>query len=240
MLLVALLVAATFWVAEVTQGGAPGSRVFMSQLFVTGVLLMLLALAQREDRLRRQQFAAELQLRALAASDPLTGTANRRAFFAQAEQEMARVRREEEPLSVVMFDIDHFKRVNDRYGHRFGDHVLQAVVDRARHRLRPFDLLARTGGEEFAILLPGADHAEAARVAERIRNGVSRMAIPHAQGAVPVSISMGVSTWRPGEGIDATLGRADDRLYAAKQAGRDQLADKEAMPAEPFPQPSPD
>jgi diguanylate cyclase (GGDEF)-like protein len=223
ILLAVLLVGATFWVAEATAGGAPASRVFMSELFVTGAVLMLLALGHREDRLRREQFAAELQLRALAESDPLTGTLNRRAFFSQAEREMARARREDEAVAVIMFDLDHFKEINDRHGHRLGDEVLKAVVERVRERLRPFDLLGRTGGEEFAVLLIDADEDQARQVADRLRHGVGREAVVRGGISVPVSISVGVSLWQDGASLDEALNSADERLYAAKEAGRDQV-----------------
>jgi len=233
LLLAGLLVAATFAVAEVYQGLVPDARILQSELFVTGAVLMLLFLGQREERLRREEYATLVQLRTLAVSDPLTGAANRRAFFEQATKEQERAVREGTSLAVLALDIDHFKAINDGYGHAAGDRVLQTLVAAVGATLRPFDTLARTGGEEFAVLLSGTDLAQAECIGERIREQIADLQVPWTAGALTFTVSIGVAAWCPGETIDATLGRADDGLYRAKQEGRDQVRQPAEMPATP-------
>jgi diguanylate cyclase (GGDEF)-like protein len=162
------------------------------------------------------------QVHELATVDSLTGIANRRHFFAGAQPVMAAARRHGEPLAAVMLDIDHFKSINDTYGHRTGDEVIREVVNRIRDNCRATDLLARYGGEEFVLLLPGAG-ADAAVLAERVRADVAAFPVATSSGPVQVSISVGLSYLDPADEIDALLARADKRLYEAKSAGRNQV-----------------
>jgi len=157
----------------------------------------------------------------LARRDALTGLSNRRAFEENLAREVARARRSGTALAVVVLDIDHFKRVNDTHGHAAGDLVLAEVAARAQRALRAEDLLARTGGEELAALLPGATLAAAAEVAERIRRAVADTAIPVAATAIDVSVSLGCAALGAEERDGASLlARGDARLYDAKRAGR--------------------
>lgn len=156
-----------------------------------------------------------------ASHDPLTGLANRRHAGEHLYGACADADRRGEPLSVLMLDLDHFKHVNDRWGHAGGDCVLAAAAGLLRRELRAADLAARIGGEEFLAVLPACGPGDAMAIAERIRLaiGTARIAVPG--GEATVSISVGVASRRPGEAPDDLLARADAALYLAKERGRD-------------------
>lgn len=168
-----------------------------------------------------------------AHTDALTGCANRRHFLEVARQELARIRRYGGELSVFMLDLDHFKAVNDRYGHHVGDLVLQRFVQVCRATLREEDVVGRLGGEEFAVLLPQTGQEEALEVAERLRRAVATTEVPlEGQAPVRFTTSVGVATVAPDDaGMDQVLGRADQAVYAAKKAGRNQVATAEMAAA---------
>jgi diguanylate cyclase (GGDEF)-like protein len=164
----------------------------------------------------------EEELTRLATTDPLTGIANRRSFFDRLETEWARARRHTRRLSLLTFDIDHFKRVNDAHGHAIGDAVLKALVGAAQSLLRAEDTLARLGGEEFAVILPEVDREGARVVGERLRERLAEVEVAVPDGVVSCTVSVGVVQGKPAhESPDRALQRADDALYAAKEAGRD-------------------
>jgi diguanylate cyclase (GGDEF)-like protein len=164
----------------------------------------------------------EEQLRDQASTDPLTGVANRRTFMEAGEQEIRRNDRTGQPLSLCCLDADHFKQINDRYGHAVGDEVLVEIAKAAQAELRAVDLLARVGGEEFSILLPETNAAGAAAMAERIRVRTRQLELRG--GAITATISLGIAQRTPGETLDQLLARADRALYASKQAGRDRVS----------------
>ncbi|RZL51650.1 MAG: GGDEF domain-containing protein, partial [Sphingomonas sp.] len=151
-----------------------------------------------------------------------TGALTRRGFVEQAEREIARSCRYGRSSTLVMLDLDHFKAVNDTYGHPVGDQVLQQVAQVASVTLRPSDVFGRLGGEEFALLLPETNGDEAMVVAERLRRAIADHPIPLTDGRVlPVSASFGVAALGPDiASFPAWLHRADTMLYAAKAAGR--------------------
>lgn len=160
-----------------------------------------------------------LQLRKTADTDGLTGIANRRIFDETIAREMARAVRSGEELSLVMMDIDHFKRLNDTYGHQVGDDVLRRVARAIAESTRAYDIAARYGGEEFAIVLPRTPHGDAAMVAERLR-----LAAVQSGGDPAVTLSAGVATFpRDAGDAESLLARADEALYASKRDGRDRL-----------------
>ncbi|MGD2117909.1 MAG: diguanylate cyclase [Chromatiales bacterium] len=180
--------------------------------------------AERTDRL--EQLNQELQ--SLADSDALTRVANRRRGDLYLEEVWALLRREKEPLSLIMLDVDHFKAFNDNYGHQAGDDCLVAVAETVRAQLlRPTDMVARYGGEEFMLILPNTDHSGVAMVAEKVRKAVQARAVPHAHSSISevVTVSMGTATAIPDakEGLDLLLREADIALYRAKQMGRNQV-----------------
>ncbi|MHC8349903.1 sensor domain-containing diguanylate cyclase [Pseudomonas sp. RT4P38] len=160
------------------------------------------------------------ELRALSITDALTGIHNRRYFQERLTTEMVRVERGGGELSVIMLDIDHFKRINDQHGHAVGDRVLQIVCERIGHRLRRTDVFCRLGGEEFMVLCPDIDGGHAHVLALQLWQGLRSSPI---EGVGTVTASFGIASWRVGEGPDALLLRADSGVYAAKQAGRDRV-----------------
>ncbi len=168
--------------------------------------------------------ALESRLEREAHTDALTGCANRRYFLELFGRELARARRYVHELSLLMLDLDHFKRVNDRYGHQVGDLALKMLVQVCGAELRKEDIVGRIGGEEFAILLPETGAERALEAAERVRTAVAAAEIPAAGGPLHITTSVGLTTLRNGdETIDTLLGRADHALYAAKAGGRNRV-----------------
>ncbi len=169
---------------------------------------------------RAEQRAREATL--LASTDELTGIANRRAFMGQLDREIAGAAEFGWPLAVAMFDVDHFKLVNDRYGHAVGDRVLQLIAARAASVVRGGDLVGRLGGEEFGILMPGATLEEAAHVAERLREAMETVA--ELDESLPgVTISIGIAAREAQRSAKELLAAADVALYAAKGEGRNRV-----------------
>jgi diguanylate cyclase (GGDEF)-like protein len=176
------------------------------------------------DVTREREYARELK--ALADTDSLTGAVNRRRFFEQAEQFYADAGHHSPPgFAILMLDIDNFKRINDLHGHGIGDLVLQEFTRRCGNAIREDDLLARLGGEEFAVMLgrAGAGKARAGEIGERIRAEISALPFEVGGARVTVTVSVGGAVRVSGEGVEETISRADKALYAAKHAGRDRV-----------------
>ena len=160
----------------------------------------------------------------LAATDPLTGQLNRRSFFELGEREISRFERFGHSFSWIMFDVDLFKQVNDRYGHPAGDQVLIEIVDRCCKVIRHVDVLGRYGGDEFVILLPETDHQMARDIAERIRTSVSGSPIMTDSGPIDVSISVGITQVTSDTAdLGLLLNKVDQALYKSKKAGRNTI-----------------
>ncbi|GGY17251.1 sensor domain-containing diguanylate cyclase [Paludibacterium paludis] len=167
----------------------------------------------------------EAELKRLASTDPLTGIANRRSFFEHIEQELQRLRRMQTHVSCLMLDIDHFKTINDRFGHPAGDEALRFFTMLCQQRLRITDVFARLGGEEFAILMPGTPLDGAVELAEQIRQLVGATPVTLPGASVPLTVSIGVTALhRDDNSPDAMLRRADAALYQAKTKGRNRVA----------------
>jgi diguanylate cyclase (GGDEF)-like protein len=167
----------------------------------------------------------EAELRRLATTDVLTGAFNRRHFMELAGAEMDRAKRHKRPLVALMLDIDHFKRVNDTYGHPVGDLAIKALSDTCADVIRHEDILGRLGGEEFAIALTETDLEGALLVAERLRLAVAAIRIPTELGELSFTVSIGAAERLYGDAaMDALLSRADMGLYAAKRSGRNRVA----------------
>jgi diguanylate cyclase (GGDEF)-like protein len=214
---------------------APGGvRFYAGMPLVTGDGMIIGTVCAIDDRPRHfserdatilrelaQVVMSEMELRLLATTDGLTGIATRRAYKSDAEKYVALARRHRSQLSVIAFDIDHFKKINDTYGHAAGDMVLKAVASAAQAGLRKSDLLGRIGGEEFAAVLPDADTAAAMAVAEKLRLAFRALDFPGSRPPIRVSASFGVATLDPGrDDLDSVMLKADEALYEAKGAGR--------------------
>lgn len=158
-----------------------------------------------------------------ANSDFLTGALSRRAFFASAAKEVARQQRTGNRLSLLVLDVDHFKSINDKYGHATGDHVLAHLAHQATRALRNVDYFGRLGGEEFAVLLPDAGEDEARLVAERLRSSLASRDDEKPSASVSYTVSIGVAEFDQGESFNQLLQRADGALYEAKHRGRDKV-----------------
>ena len=203
-----------------THGGLPVA------LFTVAGILMLGTMLARE----RRRVDTERVLRDAALSDPLTGLANRRAFFGAIDREVAGALRRDAPMSLLLLDIDHFKEVNDARGHDAGDAVLVALSRVLRHGVRQSDLVARFGGEEFAILLPCTSLEGAFLLAERLRCAVRECRVEHDGALLHVTVSIGVSALSADAGRPDTLIKAADMaLYRAKSHGRDRVCRDRAL-----------
>jgi diguanylate cyclase (GGDEF)-like protein/hemerythrin-like metal-binding protein/PAS domain S-box-containing protein len=183
---------------------------------VLGVSRDITERRRAEEKLRQTLESLEK----LASRDPLTNAWNRRHFEASVDGEMHRARRHGHPLALLLFDIDHFKRVNDTYGHPEGDRVLREVADRVRAVTRISDSLTRWGGEEFIVLMPNTSFSSALVLAERIREAIAGQPF---EGIGQVTVSIGLAAYRPATSRDEWVERADRALYLAKQGGRNRV-----------------
>lgn len=162
-------------------------------------------------------------LNVAATTDPLTGSLNRRSFYAAVNAEQARAAEHQETNYLILFDLDHFKSINDTYGHQVGDAVLKAVAETTRNHIRSAsDCLARWGGEEFAIFMNGVDAHIAMTFAERLRQAFETLELPDCPPSLQVTASFGLSPITANRDIDDALRAADRALYSAKRLGRNQ------------------
>jgi len=182
------------------------------------------------DKLKNSQEQAKVQnseLQRLATQDPLTNCLNRRSFFEQAELAWAKAVAESQPLSCIMTDIDHFKSINDTFGHMVGDQVIEAVAKLLVSSFRGTDLICRYGGEEFCVLMPGCDLGQAVKIAEQARATIAKSVSGQLKTKSPLeaTASFGVSSLSHGaKGIDELLNQADKALYLSKQSGRNKVS----------------
>jgi diguanylate cyclase (GGDEF)-like protein len=203
--------------------------IFLSMSFNFGFLLMAM------DRLRHA-------VADLALLDDLTGVGNRRHLLQRLSEECARSERSGEPFSLLVIDLDGFKAINDTYGHAAGDACLQHFTLMAQTRLRPGDMLARTGGDEFCIVLPSSTLREGAMIARRVLDVCRDDAVASAGNDIPIAASIGVAQWNRQTGVfpDRLIAAADHALYAAKKEGKNRYAVYEpAPPLQPEEMPAP-
>lgn len=172
---------------------------------------------------RYQEMMRELNssLQDASTRDHLTGLANRRMLVEQLKSETQRAERQGHSYTLAMLDVDHFKRVNDHYGHDLGDRVLIDVADAMQRALREYDLCGRWGGEEFLILLPQTLIGDSCSVIERVQESVRRQPMPGEASDIALTVSIGLAEYRAGESFSDTVNRADEALLEAKRAGRD-------------------
>jgi len=198
---------------------------FNLMMFAHTILLSVLLVSISKERL-------ELDQRTKAQTDPLTGALNRRAFMSRGERLLSRHAHDRAPLCLLFLDLDHFKSLNDRFGHSGGDDVLMSFVELVSASIRPTDFLFRIGGEEFCCLLPYTGIEQAHRVAERIRHQFESATVEVAGAPVRTTVSLGIaSTETFGYRLDTLMRRADMAVYAAKRAGRNRVV--VAEPGEP-------
>jgi diguanylate cyclase (GGDEF)-like protein len=185
-------------------------------------------------RQRNEVLIAELESQAFR--DSLTGIVNRRYFLATAEKHLQTARQHAHPLALLIIDLDHFKQINDQYGHLAGDEVLVAVVDACVHHLRGGDCLGRLGGEEFALLLPDATWSEAMETAERLRRATEMLAVTVGDNVVHPTVSIGLALLAATDGsLSALMHRADLAMYSAKMQGRNRVVGDDPQSAPPAP-----
>jgi len=199
----------------------------MVLIVLGGSIALNLRIQRIRARLREQREALAHALavnRELATRDELTGLPNRRAMQDLMGLEHRRSVRSGRPMLLAQLDIDHFKRINDAHGHATGDRALQAFASVVRASVRDTDVLARWGGEEFVLLLSETRLDDARDLLERLRHAVAMMEIPHTDGALRMTVSIGVAVHLPGDTVDLTLERADQALYTAKSLGRNRIA----------------
>ncbi len=219
-----LVLTVAFAVDDVFREWRIQAAAFAALGLLVSAAILLLALALQRAVTREKRMKTEMEV--LATTDALTGLANRRHFEHVLAKEWSRAARQREPLSLLVIDIDHFKAVNDRFGHATGDDLLREVAVQIRNAIRrPDDLAARYGGEEFAALLPNTDETGARLIAERIRLAVAEAGCPdRAGGHVRATVSIGISTMlaTPSAPLDELFRLADKALYRAKDGGRNQ------------------
>ena len=217
------VIAFRFLVAVAPSGAIPvGQGDMQTMAFLAAMIFgFLLTMAFAVMMFREKQ----VELAGLAEKDPLTGMNNRLSLDAIAERYMQRAARHGMPLSIMLFDLDHFKRVNDEFGHQVGDRVLSEIAHRIGRIIRGEDVAFRFGGEEFLALLPGAPLEQAERVAERLRAAIGEEPVEIGVHSLKLTASFGVVQYLPGrETWDDCVKRVDEALYRAKRGGRDRIS----------------
>ena len=211
---------------EIVHGLEAGADDYIVKPFNLRELRARVAIGVRLLTVEKELREARDRMEILATHDDLTGLLNRKAIRERAKAELARAQRESIPMSLILLDIDHFKLVNDQYGHLVGDDALRLIAKVVRQTVRTYDYTGRWGGEEFMLLLPRTAQDEALKIAERVRLDISKMPLVLPNGtALNLSASLGVvSTSQNGDQpLDTLLQRADDALYEAKAQGRNRV-----------------
>jgi diguanylate cyclase (GGDEF)-like protein len=247
--------AASIWLSIFLLAGFAGFNIFRSIVVIirgvgagpqgsnplelaAGIIFLATALGLGFSIFWMTSMQLRLDLELLASTDSLTGLYNRRFFLLSCQQELMRSARAKEPVSLVMLDLDHFKRINDIHGHEGGDAALRAVANQLRAAVREYDVLGRWGGEEFIVLLPGACAEQAMQIAQRMRVSVEAISLSRQVTgglgsllSIPLAISAGVATSTfPLENIDTLLRSCDEALYSAKAAGRNTVMQRDVHP----------
>lgn len=206
------------------QGLELGASDYVTKPFHPGELLARIKVQLKIKSLQDQLKKSNEMLLELSHTDPLTGLHNRRQMMKILEKEMARSNRTGDTLSLILIDVDNFKKINDVYGHQKGDQVLKKLAEIFRKHLRPYDSVARFGGEEFTLILPSTDSREAFRIADRVRQEVAQMVDGDHEG-LKVTISLGVTSHSKelAQSCDEFIRKADYSLYQAKHEGRNRV-----------------
>ena len=209
----------------IIEGLAAGADDYITKPYYPHELKVRLEAGMRIIELQRDLIKTRDMLQIQATHDPLTGVLNRGAIFERLEEEICRAKREECPIGVILADIDHFKNINDTYGHAIGDTVLCKVTEYLKTSLRPYDSIGRYGGEEFLIIVPGTDQEYINHVAKRLCAGIKEEHIRVPNELLKLTISWGVTllTEVTDENTDLLIKTADKALYKAKNLGRDRV-----------------
>jgi two-component system cell cycle response regulator len=210
---------------DLITGMEAGADDYITKPFNSSELRVRLRAGMRIIELQNELIEAREALREQATHDPLTGLWNHTEILHILERELSRAERENGHVSMIMADLDHFKNINDRYGHMAGDSVLRLTTSRMNSLMRSYDYIGRYGGEEFVIVLPGCDRESAAAFAERLRLCIGSESMDIPEGMIPVSISLGVATSSREKryDIDSLIQAADQALYRAKENGRNRV-----------------
>lgn len=216
---------------EIVSGLEAGADDYMIKPFDPSELQVRVGIGRRIISLHEELVAAREALRFQATRDPLTGALNRGAVLQRLSEELDRASRDEHPVSLLMMDIDHFKKINDTYGHLVGDKVLKETVRRIQGVIRSYDIVGRFGGEEFLVVLPHAGEEIGVSVAERIRAAVSAEPIMDGAACVSVTLSAGVATAPKTKAVDILIQAADEALYQAKRTGRNRVCTASVLQA---------
>ncbi len=209
---------------DIVEGMKAGADDYILKPYNRQELEVRVKAGARIIELQTELLKAREKIRIQACTDSLTGLANRRTLFDRLDAELNRAEREGKAISIAMIDVDHFKEVNDTYGHQTGDAVLRECALRISSCIRPYDFLARYGGEEFVLVLPGTDEQTSAIVCERIRVAVESQPFLHKGLEISFTISIGLATWSGREDVDRFVAAADNALYKAKERGRNRVA----------------
>ena len=224
---------------DIVTGMKAGADDYIVKPFDNRELQVRLNAARRLLDLQAELLATQEALRTQAMRDPLTNALNRRAILDHLDVEIDRARRKGTALAVIMIDIDHFKSINDTYGHAAGDEVLRTVVKLTEATLRSYDRFGRYGGEEFLVVIPQATIKESSCIAERIRRTVETSLIPWMHNSLQVTLSLGVATHDGLQNSDMLIHAADAAMYHAKRTGRNRVQDAASLAAEAATVPGP-
>jgi len=218
---------------DVIYGLEAGADDYLTKPFNTGELRARVKIGERILNLENRLNQTLQQMEELATLDSLTSLLNRRALYTHAEAELSRSRRDRNPVSLMMLDIDHFKQVNDKHGHLVGDKALRLIADTLRHNKRPYDWAGRWGGEEFLLVLPNTDESVAVAIAERMRLQILDTHVAVATGVLQLNASFGIASTASGAELTAStselyhldnlVARADEALMQAKAQGRNRV-----------------
>ena len=222
------------YLQEESLDGVPLMTLFVFLLWASTLVLIAVIVGSLSDGWRSAMAKLTEAHKKDVLTDPLTGIANRRAYEFELSRQIADWNRNQTPVSLILLDIDYFKKFNDRYGHQAGDAVLKAVAEVLQQTVRETDLLARYGGEEFGLVLSGASIEVTKEIAERVRSLIESARFPFNGLILRLTVSVGFAQIRPGEDATAFVQRADAALYSSKEAGRNCVHFHDGSSCQPF------
>ena len=208
---------------NIVTGMDAGADDYITKPFDMHELRVRVRAGQRIVQLQSELLEAKKKLEIQSRTDPLTGVLNRRAILSHIGSELSRAKRGNTHISISMLDLDHFKKINDTFGHLAGDAVLRESMNRVEDAIRTYDAVGRFGGEEFIVVLPGAKQADAFTIAERIRLKINEKNADVGGVSIPFTTSQGVATCNGKSTVDKLIAKADEALYRAKENGRNRV-----------------